>query len=379
MNKTIMISAGEASGDLHAANMIRALQQLDPDLKFTGMGASKMHKAGAELLVDCTDIAVMGIVEVLLKYRQIMKALNILRDAIKQNPPDLLVLVDYQEFNFKLAQTAKACGVKVLFYISPQVWAWRPHRVKKMGERIDMMAVLFPFEEKFYKNANVPVRFVGNPLVDQAQSSLTRVEALEHFQLQQDRRTIGLFPGSRKTEIQRLLPTLLQASRLLYRKHNDLQFILPVASTLGIDEVEPYLADFDDISIKLVQDNPYDVMQACDAIMTASGTATLEIALLGIPNVITYRISPISYFILKRLVSIRHIGLVNIVAEKEIVKEFIQHEATPQNLYTEIDRLLTDQNYRENMIRELNQVKALLGKEGGSQNIARLAMEMLAD
>ncbi|MDH5485243.1 MAG: lipid-A-disaccharide synthase, partial [Gammaproteobacteria bacterium] len=192
MSKTIMISAGEASGDLHAANLVKALKQLDADIHITGMGSTHLREAGAVLHQDCTEIAVMGIVEVLVKYRQIMKALNVLRDAIRKEPPDLLILVDYQEFNFKLAETAKQMGVKVLFYISPQVWAWRPHRVKKIGQRIDMMAVLFPFEEKFYRKANVPVRFVGNPLVDEVKPSKSKQAAFEAYNLRDGQRVIGL-------------------------------------------------------------------------------------------------------------------------------------------------------------------------------------------
>ena len=174
MSKTIMISAGEASGDLHAANLVKALHRIDANIHVKGMGGQNLRDAGADVLVDCTDIAVVGLVEVLIHYRKIKGVLNRLADELRNNPPDLLILVDYQEFNFRLARVAKQCGVRVLFYISPQVWAWRPHRVHKIGELIDMMAVLFPFEEKFYQQAGVPVRFVGNPLVDEARPGKTK-------------------------------------------------------------------------------------------------------------------------------------------------------------------------------------------------------------
>jgi len=375
--KRIMISAGEASGDLHAANLVKALRAITPAIEVTGMGGDKLREAGAVLQVDCADMAVVGIVEVLANLRSIMRNLNKLRDELKHNPPDLLILVDYQEFNFKLAKAAKQCGVKVLFYISPQVWAWRPYRVHKIGKLIDMMAVLFPFEEKFYKKANVPVRFVGNPLVDEAKPSQSKAETLQRHQLDASKKVIGLFPGSRKNEIKRILPTQLKAAELLQQKHPELQFILPIASTIDDGDIRPHLDEHKTLNIRAVKDHVYNVMQACDAIITASGTATLEIALMGIPNVITYEISPISYFILKRLVTIENIGLVNIVAEKSIVKEFIQYEATPENIAGEIDHLLTDDQYRNTMIAELNQVRARLGKEGGSNNIAQLAYEML--
>ena len=372
-----MISAGEASGDLHAANLIKALRAITPDIEVNGMGGDKLREAGAILQVDCAEMAVVGIVEVLANLRRIMRNLNILRNELQNNPPDLLILVDYQEFNFKLAKAAKQCGVKVLFYISPQVWAWRPHRVHKIGKLIDMMAVLFPFEEKFYQKANVPVRFVGNPLVDEARPSQSKAETLQQHQLDPRKKVIGLFPGSRKNEIKRILPTQLKAAELLQQKHPELQFILPIASTINNADIQSHLQHYKTLNIHAVKDHVYNVMQACDAIITASGTATLEIALMGIPNVITYEISPISYFILKRLVSIDNIGLVNIVAEKNIVKEFIQHEATAQNIANEIDHLLTNDDYRNNMISELNQVRAKLGKEGGSNNVAQLAYDML--
>ncbi|MDH5472059.1 MAG: lipid-A-disaccharide synthase [Gammaproteobacteria bacterium] len=375
--RKIMISAGEASGDLHAANLIKALRKLVPDIEVTGMGGDKLREVGAQLQVDCAEMAVVGIVEVLVNLRRILRNLNKLRDELRNNPPDLLILVDYQEFNFKLARTAKECGIKVLFYISPQVWAWRPHRVHKIGKLIDMMAVLFPFEETFYKKANVPVRFVGNPLVDEARPNASREQTLQQHGLNNEQQVLGLFPGSRRNEIKRILPIQLKAAEILKQKHPELQFILPIASTIQEDEINLYLQQHPALTVHAVRDNVYNVMQACDAIITASGTATLEIALMGIPNVITYEISPISYFILKRLVTIENIGLVNIVAEKSIVKEFIQYEATPENIARETDRLLTDEDYRNTMIAEMNQVRAKLGKEGGSNNVAQLAYEML--
>jgi len=373
-----MISAGEASGDMHAAHIIKALRKRDSELEFYGMGGAQLRDAGADLLVDCTDIAVMGIVEVLLKYRQIMKALNILRESLRQNPPDLLVLVDYQEFNFKLAQSAKELGIKVLFYISPQVWAWRQHRVHKIGKIIDMMAVILPFEEKFYKDANVPVRFVGNPLIDKTKASKDKASCFIDYNLTPNKSVIGLFPGSRKSEIQRILPIQLKAADCLLKSKPALQFILPVASTLEPELFDSYLKHYKHLNIKLVKDLPYNVMQCCDAIISASGTATLEIALMGIPNCITYKIANLSYFILKPLVKIEHIGLVNIVAEKEIVKEFLQFDARPQSIAEEINLILDDEQYRQKMLSELNAVREKLGKTGGTENMAELILEMLA-
>ena len=377
MTKRIMISAGEASGDMHAANIVTALQTMGSQLEFYGMGSENMRKAKVDLLIDCKDIAVVGLFEVLIHYRKIMRALNTMRDSLRDNPPDLLILVDYQEFNFKLAETARSLGIKVLFYISPQVWAWRQHRVHKIGKIIDMMAVILPFEEKFYKDANVPVRFVGNPLADETKPNKDKHSCFVEYELDENKTVIGLFPGSRRGEIKRVLPIQLDTAAKLIEQKPDLQFILPIASTLDREIFIPHLSKYPQLNIKLVKDLPYNVMQCCDSIIIASGTATLEVALMGIPNCITYRISPLSYFILKRMVTIEHIGLVNIVAEKGIIREFIQHDAQPQKIADEIIRTLDDDEYRAQMIEELNSVRDKLGKAGGINNMAELVLEML--
>ena len=377
MNKRIMISAGEASGDMHAANFVKALHTIDNSIEVYGMGSEQLRDAGVDLLIDCSDIAVVGLVEVIANYRKIIKALNILKESLRNNPPDLLILVDYQEFNSKLAVVAKSLGIKVLFYIGPQVWAWRQHRVHKIGERIDMMAVILPFEEKFYADANVPVRFVGNPLVDEAKPNRDKQSCLDDYQLSNDRPIVGLFPGSRRGEIKRVLPIQLEAAEKLLEQKPDLQFVLPVASTLTKEAFADCLKKYSHLNVKLVKDLSYNVMQCCDAIITASGTATLEIALMGVPNCNTYKMSPISYAILKRMVKIDKIGLVNIVAEKKIVEEFIQHQAQPQLIADEIFKILSDDLYRNNMTTELNKVRDKLGKTGGAKNVAQLALEML--
>lgn len=372
-----MVVAGEASGDMHAANFVRALHRIDDSIRVNGMGSESLRATGAELLIDCSDIAVVGLVEVLANYRKIMNALNTLRDSLRNDPPDLLVLVDYQEFNFKLAETAKELGIKVLFYISPQVWAWRQHRVHKIGKLIDMMAVILPFEEQFYLDANVPVRFVGNPLVDETKPNKDKQACFEEYGLDNRRKVVGLFPGSRRSEIKRVLPIQLAAAERLLKDKPDLQFILPVASTLNKQAFEACLQKYSHLNVVLVKDLAYNVMQCCDAIITASGTATLEIALMGIPNCITYKIAHLSYFILRHMVKVDHIGLVNIVAGKRIVNEYLQYEAKPKAIADEITRILDDQDYRENMISDLSKVREKLGKTGGSQNLAELAMEML--
>ncbi|MFT7222520.1 MAG: lipid-A-disaccharide synthase [Cellvibrionaceae bacterium] len=376
--KTVMISAGEASGDAHAANLVRALRELNPDIRVKGMGSKKLLAAGCDILVNCDDIGVVGIWEVIKKYRAIKRALNRMQAELVQSPPDLLILVDYQEFNFRLAAKAKALGVKVLFYISPQVWAWRPGRVHSMGEKIDHMAVLFPFEEKFYRDADVPCTFVGHPLVDEVKPNKSRAQCFNDFGLNANGAVVGIFPGSRKNEIKKNLPVQLKAASILKTQRPEIQFILPIASTIDESDLQPFLATSKHLSVLTVRDRPYNVIQCCDAIVTASGTATLEIALMGVPNTIVYRVAPLSYWIIKRLMTINDIGLVNIILGKNVVKEFLQGEANPAAIAKEIKRLLEDEDYRRQMITSLNQVRNELGKAGGSRHVAELASSMMS-
>ncbi len=374
--KTVFIVAGEASGDLHAANLCKELLTMDDSIQVQGMGGKNMREAGVKVLFDASKLAVVGIVEVLFKYRMIKGVLNKIEAHIKQSPPDLLILVDYQEFNQKLAAYAKSIGIKVLFYIGPQVWAWRPKRVYKMARVVDQMAVIFPFEVALYEEANAPVTFTGHPLVDEIVSDKTTQQARQLLQLE-DQITVGLFPGSRMGEIERLLPIMLDAAKLLREKRPELQFVLPLASSVQHQDLAQYGKTMSALQIHTVENNTQDVIQACDSIMVASGTATLEIGLLGIPMVITHKLAWLSYFILSRLVKISHIGLVNIVPQKEIVKEFIQHDASAENLAKETLHILDDISYNKNMREELLKLRELLGAGGGSKNVAQLAYSML--
>ena len=375
--KNIMISAGEASGDLHAANLVTALREIDPTIKVHGMGSDRMRDAGVEILYDCRDIAVMGIVEVLAKWGTIMGALDILKQSLVDNPPDLLILVDYQEFNMKLAKAAKKLGIKVMFYIGPQVWAWRSHRVKKIGRHVDMMAVLFPFEEAFYQKANMPVRFVGNPLVDEVKATMSLAQAQTKFDLDPALKTIGLFPGSRRSEICRLLPTALESAAIIHKQYPDTQFIIPLAKSVSVEELAPMLAPYPELPVKIAHSHIHDIMQCCYAVISASGTATLETALMTTPMVIIYKMAGLTYNIMKRMITIDHIGLPNIVAGKEVVKELLQEQASAENIADEILHMLNDPAYHQSVTDELQAIRNKLGTSGGSQKVAELAYEML--
>jgi len=376
MPQTIMFSAGESSGDQHAANMFKELQKQLPDIKGMGMGGAKMRQAGIEICFDSSGIAVIGLIEVLKHYGEIHNALKLMQNFVVSEKPDLLVCVDYKEFNLKLAQFAKQQGIKVLFYVSPQVWAWRPGRVVTYGKAIDMMAVIFPFETAYYEQENVPVRYVGHPSVDKVHPQRSKTEDLTLFCLTADKHIVGILPGSRVNEIKRMLPVMLAAAENLTQQHDDIQFVLPQADSITDELLQSYL-QASSVKVTIIKNQPYDVIQCCDAIMTTSGTATLEIALLQIPMVIAYKLSAITYFLGKYLVHTKFIGLPNIIAGKGIVKELIQYDVTVDNLANEVNQILQNTAYRQKMLSALAVVKEKLGEGGGSKNMADLAVLML--
>ncbi len=341
------------------------------------MGGDALRSAGVDIIVDNRDLAVVGLVEVISHYPVIHRALKQLKKHLDSTPPDLLILVDYVEFNLKLARHAKGLGIPVLFYISPQVWAWRPKRVRKIGWLIDMMAVIFPFEAKFYEQHGIPVRYVGNPLVGHVEAACDREQCRQNFGIDTQHPVVGLLPGSRRSEIRNLLPLFLQTATLLQQTNSEIQFLLPLAPGLNESDIEPLLHERPDKLQIITGGKTYEVMRACDAILTASGTATLETALMEIPMVMAYRTAPLTYAILKRMVKIPHIALVNIVAEKSVVREFMQNDATADNLSREVQRLLSDASYRRQMVQELKKVREKLGNKNGSENIAKLALEMI--
>ncbi|MDD2737769.1 MAG: lipid-A-disaccharide synthase [Methylomonas lenta] len=373
---TVLFSAGESSGDQHAAHMFQELQKQSPTLRGIGMGGNKMRQVGIDIRFDSSGIGVIGLVEILKHYTEIRGALKLMKHIVVSEKPDLLVCVDYKEFNLKLAQFAKRHGVKVLFYVSPQVWAWRPGRVVTYGKAIDMMAVIFPFETAYYEAENVPVRYVGHPSVDKVHPIRSKQDDMAMYGLDAARPVIGVMPGSRANEIKRMLPVMLDAVKILAERQADFQFVLPQADSISDEVLQEHLQGFP-IPIKLIKQQAYDAIQCCDAVMTTSGTASLEIALLQVPMVIAYRLSRLSYWLGKQLVKIPFIGLPNIIAGKSIAKELIQDALTAQNLADELERLLCDADYRHRALLELQRVKVLLGEGGGSKNMADLALEML--
>ena len=378
MKANIMVVVGEASGDAHAARVVTALKQRAPALNISGIGGDKLCAAGMDVTIDFSELAVMGLVEVLKKYRHLKSVFNQMVELLKNQRPDLLILVDYPGFNLKLAKQAKKLGIPVVYYISPKVWAWRKGRVKTIQRVVDKMLVLFPFEVPIYEQAGVPVNCVGHPLVDAVKRTLTTQQAKEKLGLQQDNKVIGLFPGSRRSEVDILLPLMIQAAERIHQQYPESQVVVPLAPGLSRDTLGPVLAA-SPLPIQLIDSDFYELTSACDAIVAASGTVTLEIALLGVPHFICYRVSPVTYKIMRRLVLIPYVGLCNIVTGKALITEILQDDVTVERLEEELRDRLTrpDQQAVAEDIRQ--QVLSALGPSGGADNAAHQIIAMLAE
>jgi lipid-A-disaccharide synthase len=374
--KKVLIMSGEASGDLHGANLARELRKQDPSLALYGVGSKNMRESGVRMLADASAISVVGATEVLTHFGAIYRVFSRLKNFLKQERPDLLVLIDFPDFNIRLGKAAKKLGIPVLYYISPQVWAWRKGRVKTIAGLVKAMIVVLPFEVDIYKNAGVEVRFVGHPLTDVVQSSYNQQEARKLLGLDAGKRTIALLPGSRTKEITNLLPDMLAAAGILKKRYQDLQFVLPVAPTLSESFLRTFI-DAGDVAVKLIDGRVYDVLRAADAAIVTSGTATLETGLMAVPMVIVYRFSALSYMIGRMLINVEHIGLVNIVAGERVVPELVQHESTPENMADAVMKILDDPAQYRQIRTRLAGIRAQLGEAGTSRRVASLVLEFL--
>lgn len=372
----LMIVVGEASGDLHGANLIHELKKTHPEISCYGIGGEKMRSAGVDTLVDASELSVAGLVEVIKHYPRLNNILKRMRQELKDNPPDLLVLIDSPDFNLRLAKTAKKNGIKIMYYISPQIWAWRFSRIKTIKKYVDMMAVVFPFEAKFYKNAGVPAEYVGHPLVNDAIVTVEKDEFFGAEKLDKNKKLIGLFPGSRASEIENNYPVLIEAAAQLLQQRNDIQFITPIASTLSESFIQDFIGQ-SDAKITTTTTNIYNVIHACDAIAAASGTVTLQITLLQTPMLIVYRISPITYRILSKIVKFTYASIANVIAKKLICQEFIQSNATARGIAHELEQLLSNKNYISEMKNEMGKIKERLGEKNGSETAAKLAVSLI--
>jgi lipid-A-disaccharide synthase len=373
----VMIVAGEASGDLHGSRLVRSLKSLRPELQICGMGGQEMAAAGMELVCDISKLAVMGIAEVVSRLWDIRKAMRILEQRWQQQLPDLLILIDYPGFNLLLAAKAKKLDIPVMYYISPKVWAWGRGRIKKIRRLVDRMAVILPFEQDFYRKYGMEVEFVGNPLLDSVKKDIAKDQFFKKHDIDPGNTVVGILPGSRKQEIVKMLPVFLSAAKRLQQKERKIVFLLALAPGLSrADLVDNGLRDVD-LDIRVVAEGRYDLMASCDVVMAASGTVTLELAILNVPMVVAYRLAPFTFFFGHLLVKVPFFSLVNLVAGKKVVVELLQQDASPEKISEELQRLLDDQNAYMDMKKRLKQITEQLGRPGASTRTARLALELI--
>jgi lipid-A-disaccharide synthase len=369
----VMILAGEASGDLHGAGVVAELKKLSPGCDLYGIGGDKMQAKGMELVFHIRELAVMGFLEVIEHLPLLRSVEKTMTALLKARRPDVVLLVDYPGFNLRFAKFAREAGVKVVYYISPQVWAWNSGRVKKMRKLIDMMLVVFPFELEIYRKQGIPVEFVGHPLLDVLQEPQDRKSFCKRYGLKEERPILGLFPGSRRQELERIFPAMLGAARIL--QHGlGVQVAVGVSPALDSEVVRSFVRG--DFPVELIQNAAHDLMKNSDVALVTSGTATLETGFYQTPMVVVYRTSLVSYIIGRVLVRIKMIGLVNIVAGEKLVPELIQRKATPENMAAEAWKMLKDEGLRKDLSQKLSVVRQRLGTPGASRRVAEKIVAM---
>lgn len=368
-----MIIAGEASGDLHGSGVVRELKKANPSVEIFGVGGDRMKREGMQLIYHVNELGFMGFVEVLRHLPVIRSMKNTLETVLKHKQPDVVLLIDYPGFNLRFAELAKRSGSKVVYYISPQVWAWHRSRVKKMRGIVDKMLVIFPFEVEIYHKEGIDAEFVGHPLLEVLKSDLDRKTFQKRFGLDVDKKILALLPGSRKQEIDMIFPEMLRAARSIAAE-TGMEVVVAVAPTLS-EELFRTLYNVEGVT--LVKNVSYEVMGNADFALVTSGTATLETGLFGTPMVVVYRTSWLTYLIGRLLVSVKNIGLVNIVAGKQIVPEFIQHRARAATLAREVLKILRDEPLLSAMKKELLTVRGKLGEIGASSRVAQRILEIV--
>lgn len=359
------IISGEASGDLHASNLLKAIKMVDPNAEFRGWGGDRMEDQGAVIVKHYRDLAFMGFVEVVMNLKQILRNLNICKTDIIRYKPDVVILIDYPGFNLRIAKFLKKQGIKVVYYISPQIWAWKKSRVHTIKKVVNKVLVILPFEKQFYENYGVDSEFVGHPLLDE----ITNKHYNSNFTTD-GRSVVALLPGSRKQEIKSVLPIMLSVADDL----PDVDFVIAGVSSLGLDFYESFTSGH---NVRIVFNRTYDLLSGARAALVTSGTATLETAIIGTPEVVCYRAGWISYSIAKRLIKVRFISLVNLIMDKLVVRELIQSDLNQVALYEELNALLYNEKYRENMLSNYNELRLKLGGDGASYRAAQVIYSLL--
>jgi len=376
-----MLVAGETSGDAHAAKLVRALRDEAPDVHFEFFGATggKMREAGVETIVNADDLAIVGLPEIARALPMFLRAFRQLKTAAKMRQPDAVILIDFPDFNLKLAKSLKKEDLKIVYYISPQLWAWRGYRAKIVERSVDLLLTILPFEKDWYRRRGVShVEYVGNPLAGEVKSVVTKEEFCLRHNLDSKRPIVALLAGSRHKELARILPPMLEAARLMSEKNPDMQFVVTLAPTRNVSEVEEAASKIRNPpkNYIVVKDETREAVNASDAAAVTSGTATLEVAILGAPMAIVYKTSALNYGLLRPLISVEHFGLINLIAEERLAKEFIQDDFTPEKLAAELFRLLEPETNRQ-MREKLREVTDTLGKGGASKRAAQAILKLL--
>ncbi|MFZ5875321.1 MAG: lipid-A-disaccharide synthase [Nitrospirota bacterium] len=377
----LFIIAGEASGDGHGGKLAEALLARNPALVLEGIGGAAMEKAGVRLSHDIRHLGVVGVIEVLSQWRAIWRAYDGVRRRLREAPPAAIVLIDYPDFNLRVAREAARLGIPVVYYVSPQIWAWRPGRIAQIKACVDLMLVLFRFEESLYQRAGVPCRWVGHPLLDDPSPEAEHAAFARRHRIAEGQRVLAVLPGSRKQEVSRLLPTMLDAAgRLLASGAADRVLIAaaPSVESGAIDEAASRMGDAAS-AVTVVRGEAASVLRASRAALVASGTATLQAAVVGTPLVMAYRVSPFTAWIGRRLITTPHLALVNVVAGRRVVTELIQEQVTGQGLADAVTPLLIDDRANDAMRRELAEVRAALGAPGASGRAADAVLSVLAE
>jgi lipid-A-disaccharide synthase len=366
----ILIVAGEASGDLHGSHLVEAIKSFHPNSRFLGVGGKKMRAEGVETFFDIERMGAIGAIEVLGELPLYIKVYRTLAAEISSGKYDAAILIDYPTLNLRLARLCKRAKVPVFYFISPQIWAWRKGRIKQIRETVNRMFVVLPFEERMYLEAGVDAEFLGHPFADKVHPSMEKEDACAEFQLDSSQKIVGLLPGSRKNEIQSLLDVMLEAAEKIQKELGNCQFVLPVADSIDPEIIKQKLKG-NPLNIRLVIGKTYDVMNCCDFLIIASGSATLEAGILGCPMVIIYKLNPVTYFLAKILIDTEMIGLVNIVSGEKVVPELIQGQATPENIKQEAMELLKNPERLEAMRSRLLTIRESLGKPGVMNRVAK--------
>jgi len=374
-DKSLMIVAGETSGEFYGAKLTEGLKELIPGIKLFGIGGAKMEEAGVELLHRCEDLAVVGLSEALSKLPEVIRAQRKLLNRAKEERPKGIILIDFPDFNLNLARKIKPFKIPIIYYISPQVWAWRPSRIKKIAQLVDKMLIILPFEEEIYREAGVEAEFVGHPLIDFVKADLNREEFCEKYRLLKNKPIISFLPGSREKEVKRLLPPMLQSMPLIKRSI-DAYFILQIAEWISRDAFSKLLDSVRQYGEIIIGDT-YNVMKNSDLVVLASGTAALEAALLGTPMVVLYRLSKFTYFLGRLMVKIKDISLVNILAGERVVAELLQSQANGKNIAVEVANLWQNPSKKEEMKSCFKAIRDSLGNGGASFRAAQLIAEMI--